>query len=84
MNKERQRQRPPAELELLRIQWGAEYSITTIDGEYCAARREGDHRSKVLRANTVPGLRRKIVADYAANGVPKGHSSDNYDTGITK
>jgi hypothetical protein len=83
MNKERQRQQPPAELEMLRFQWGAEYSIATIDGEYCAARREGDHRSKVLRANTVSSLRRKIVADHAANAVPRGLTSDNYDNGIT-
>ena len=80
----KERQRPPSELELLRFQWGAEYSITTIGGEYCAARREGDHRSEVLRANTVSGLRRKIVADHAANGVPRGVRRDNYDNGITR
>jgi hypothetical protein len=84
MNKERQRQQLPAALEILRFQWGAEYSITTIDGEYCAARREGDPGSKVLRANTVPGLRRKIVADYAANDAARGLSSGNYDNGITR
>ncbi len=83
MSKERQRQQPSSALEMLRFQWGAEYSITTIDGEYCAARREGDHRSEVLRANTIPGLRRKIVADYAANGVPNGLRTENYDNGIT-
>jgi hypothetical protein len=77
-------QQRPSELEMLRFQWDTEYSITVIDGEYCAARREGHNRSKVLRADTVDGLRRKIVADYATNGAPKGLTSNKYDNGITK
>jgi hypothetical protein len=74
---------PPSELEALRFQWDAKYSIATVDGEFCATRREGHNRSPVLRADTVDDLRQKIVADYAANGAPKGLDSDNYSNGIT-
>lgn len=74
----------PDELEELRWNWGESYSIAEIDGEFCATGREGHNRSKVLRADTVDGLRRKIVADYATNGAPKGLTSNKYDNGITK
>jgi hypothetical protein len=37
----------------------------------------------VLRADTVDGLRQKIVADYATNGAPKGLGANNYSNGIT-
>jgi hypothetical protein len=67
----------PAELERLRWDWGELYLIAEIDGEFCATRREGHDRSKVLQANTVDGPRREIVADYAANGAPKGLGRNN-------
>jgi hypothetical protein len=72
----------PDELECLRWDWGELYSITEIDG-FCAARREGHNRSKVLRADTVAALREKIIADYATNGAPKGLGTNNYSNGIT-
>ena len=71
------------ELERLRWSWGELYSIAEIDGEYSAARCEGHNRSPVLRADTVDGLRQKIVADYATKGAPKGLSSNNYSNGLT-
>jgi hypothetical protein len=83
MGKEPQPQKPPSELECLRWDWGELYSIAEIDGEFCATRREGHNRSPVLRADTVDGLRRKIVADYATNGAPRGLDADNYSNGIT-
>jgi hypothetical protein len=83
VGKERQPQQPPSELEFLRWDWGELYSIAEIDGEFCATRREGHNRSKVLRAGTIAGLRQKIVADYATNGAPKGLDADNYSNGIT-
>ena len=73
----------PDELECLRWDWGELYSITEIDGGYCATRREGHNRSPVLRADTVDGLRKEIVADYATKGAPKGLISNNYSNGIT-
>ena len=73
----------PGELECLRWDWGELYSIAEIDGKFCATRREGHNRSPVLRADTVAGLRKEIVADYATNGTPKGLTSDNYRNGIT-
>ena len=73
----------PDELEELRWNWGESYSIAEIDGEFCATGREGHNRSKVLRADTVDGLRREIVADYATNGISKGLSNNDYSNGIT-
>jgi len=73
----------PDELERLRWDWEELYANAEIDGEYCATRREGHNRSKVLRADTVDGLRQKIVADYATNGAPKGLGANNYSNGIT-
>jgi hypothetical protein len=73
----------PDELERLRWDWGELYSIAEIDGEYRATRREGHNRSPVLRADTVDGLRQKIVADYATKGAPKGLTSNNYSNGLT-
>ena len=73
----------PDELECLHWDWGELYSITETDDEFCAARREGHNRSKVQRADTVAGLREKIIADYATNGAPKGLGANNYSNGIT-
>ncbi len=73
----------PDELERLRRDWAEMYSIAEIDGGYRATRREGHNRSPVVRADTVDGLRQKIVADYAANGAPKGLDASNYSNGIT-
>lgn len=67
----------PSELECLQWDWSDFYSITVVNGEFCAVRR--DHPSLMLRAKTVAELREKIVADYATRAVP--HEVNNHEAG---
>jgi hypothetical protein len=78
MNDER-----PNELAALRRDWADGYAIAQIDGQLCATRREGHHRSPVLRAESATVLRQKIIADFAAHGMPRGLRADGYRNGIT-
>lgn len=66
-----------SELEYLKWDWDDAYSISAIDDEYCAVRR--DHPSRMVRAKTVAELREKIVADYATKAVPR--EINNHETG---
>ncbi len=61
----------PSELELLRWDWSEAYSITTINSDYCAVRRDNDPTADVMRATTVADLRKLIVADYSRKPISR-------------
>lgn len=74
---------PLSELERLRAAWGDCYAIADMGFELQATRREGHHRSPVLRARSVAILRLLILADFGSRGAAQGLSADGYRNGVT-
>ncbi len=56
-------------LDELEFHWGSAYHIAVTDGAWTARRKDG--KGRTLTDALPEGLRRRIVADYDADPVPR-------------
>jgi len=56
-------------LDELEFHWGSAYQIAVTDGAWTARRKDG--KGRTLTDALPEGLRRRIVADYDADPVPR-------------